>query len=1059
SHPAVAIINWLVSMLVPPDLLPRMSFSGGIPDDCRTLVVVPWLLGSEKGLDEQLDLLEIRYLGNRDRNLHFALLTDFPDAHEREMPQDGPLLAAAVAGIERLNRKYPLPGSTRFHLFHRPREWNARERAWMGFERKRGKLGELNRVLRNGDVDRFSVIIGDLAALQGARYVITLDADTMLPPQAARRLIETMAHPLNRPWFHKGSRRVIAGYGILQPRVSVNSSPGRASRFSRLFADDTGLDPYTHAISDVYQDLFGEASFVGKGIYDIDAFSRSVGTRFPNDLILSHDLLEGSYARTGLVSDIELVEHQPNRYSVEARRRHRWTRGDWQIVQWLLPIVPGPRRRGLRNMLKGHHRWKILDNLRRGLVPIAMLVLLLRGWTVAPRPLYWTLLVIAFLLAPPLLIALAQMTRNLIHRAHPRHWRDSLRSAWDHLLRTCFALAVIPFEAFLNLDAILRSAGRLLFTRRRLLEWTTMEHAAHSDASGLWEFVRLMWTAPACAGVSTLVLWTHAPGALTSAAPFLILWFFAPAIAAGLSRVPGARGHGLDAHELRFLGGVARRTWHWFETFVNADENWLPPDNYQEYPATQIAHRTSPTNIGMALLANLSAHDFGYVSVGDLLARTRNTLATLEKLERHRGHFYNWYDTQSLAALPPHYISTVDSGNLMGSLAVLGCALQHLNEEPLVPRRLSHGLADTAQVVADCVHAAVIGEPHAMLALTATLAALDTLIEHACASCDALPVLHGLLARVENEAANLAQLAAPLTQLDELKSWTAILRKQCSVALNELEELAPWLTLGDSGSDDQRVRQLLRELECNPSQRRALVMAGEVLARLHSPENEFAHDKSCLDLCAALEEMCAALRARHAQGNELAVRCRELAEMDLTFLWDRSMQQFSIGYDVEHNRLDTARYDLLASEARMASYIAIARDQVPSSHWFALGRLLTRAVGGRPALVSWSGSMFEYLMPQLLMPGFAASLLDASCRAAVAAQIAYGVRQDVPWGISESAYNVTDAHLNYQYRAFGVPGLGLKQGLGDDLVIAPYACAMALMLEPEAAVRNLQSLR
>jgi cellobiose phosphorylase len=1059
SQPAVAIINWLVSMLVPPNLLPRMSFSGGIPDDCRTLVVVPWLLSSEAGLDEQLDLLEIRYLGNRDPNLHFALLTDFPDAPQCEMPQDAALLAAAVAGIQRLNQRYPLPGSTRFHLFHRPREWNERERAWMGFERKRGKLGELNRVLRGADPDRFSIIVGDLAALQGARYVITLDADTMLPPQAARRLIETMAHPLNRPWFHKGSRRVIAGYGILQPRVSVNSSPGRASRFSRLFADDTGLDPYTHAISDVYQDLFGEASFIGKGIYDIDAFSRSVGTRFPNDLILSHDLLEGSYARTGLVSDVELIEHQPNRYSVEARRRHRWTRGDWQIVQWLLPIVPGPRRRGLRNMLKGHHRWKILDNLRRGLVPIAIVVLLLRGWTLAPWPLYWTLVVIALVLGPSLFIALAQMTRNLARRAHRRHWRESLHSAWDQVMRIGFGLAVIPFEAFLNLDAILRSAGRLLFTRRRLLEWTTMESATSADASGLLEFARLMWTAPACAGVSALVLWTHAPGALVAAAPFLILWLFAPLIAAGLSQVPHARGHGLDTHELRFLGSVARRTWHWFETFVNAEENWLPPDNYQEYPAAQIAHRTSPTNIGMTLLANLGAYDFGYVSMGELLVRTRNTLATLEKLERYRGHFYNWYDTRTLAALPPHYVSTVDSGNLMGCLAVLGCTLQQLHEEPLVPRRLSQGLADTAQIVADCVRAAVIGEPHAMLALTATLAALDTLIEHACDNRDALPVLHGLLARVENEAANLAQLAAPLTQMEDLKAWITLLRKQCSAALMELEELAPWLTLGDSGSDDQRVRELIRELECNPSQRRALAIAGETLARLRSPGNEYARDKSFLDLCAALEEMCGVLRARHAQGNELAARCRELGEMDLTFLWDRSMQQFSIGYDVEHNRLDTARYDLLASEARLASYIAIAQNQVPSSHWFALGRLLTRAVGGRPALVSWSGSMFEYLMPQLLMPSFAGTLLDATCRAAVAAQIAYGVRQDAPWGISESAYNVTDAHLNYQYRAFGVPGLGLKQGLGDDLVIAPYACAMALMLEPEAAVRNLQALR
>jgi len=1058
SHPAVALVNWAVSMLVPPDLLPRLSFSGGIPDDCRTLIVVPWLLGSEGSLAEQLESLEIRYLGNRDPNLHFALLTDFPDAPQREMPQDAALLAAAIAGVERLNEKYPLHGSTRFHLFHRPREWNARERAWMGFERKRGKLGELNRVLRGADPDRFSTIVGDLEALQGARYVITLDADTMLPPQAARRLIETMAHPLNRPWFSKGSRRVIAGYGILQPRVSVSSTPGRASRFSRLFADDTGLDPYTRAISDVYQDLFGEASFVGKGIYDIDAFSRSVGTRFPNDLILSHDLLEGSYARTGLVSDVELIEHQPNRYSVEARRRHRWTRGDWQIVQWLLPIVPGPRRRGLRNMLKGHHRWKILDNLRRGLVPIAMLVLLLRGWTLAPQPVYWTAVVIAFLLGPPLFIALAQMTRNLVHRAHPHHWRAGLRGAYEQLLRIGFAIAVIPFEAFLNFDAILRSAGRLLFTRRRLLEWTTMESATHVDASGLLEFARLMWVAPACAAVSTLVLWAHAPDALVSAAPLLILWFFAPAIAAALSHVPQTRGHALDAHELRFLGGVARRTWHWFEVFVNAEEHWLPPDNYQEYPIAQIAHRTSPTNIGMALLANLSAHDFGYLGAGELLARTRATLATLEQLPRHRGHFYNWYDTRSLAVLPPHYVSTVDSGNLMGCLAVLANALEHLEEQPLIPRALAQGLGDAAQVVADYVRAGVIGEPNAMLALTATLAALDTLIEHARDNSDGLPVLHGLLARIDLEAAKLEQVAAPLTQLEELREWIATLRAQCARVVAELDDLAPWLALGDSGSDDERVRTLLRELEGNPSQRRALAIAGEVMARLRAADNDYARDKSCVDLCIALEEMRSTLHARHAHGCELAARCRALAEMDLTFLWDPALQQFAIGYDAEHDRRDAGRYDLLASEARLASYIAIAQNQVPPSHWFALGRLLTLA-DRRPALVSWSGSMFEYLMPQLLMPGFTDSLLDASCRAAVAAQIGYGVRQEAPWGISESAYNATDAQLNYQYRAFGVPGLGLKQGLSDDLVIAPYASVMAVMLEPEAAVRNLLALQ
>jgi len=1057
SYPAVAILNWLVSVLVPPRLLPRLSFAGGIPDDCRTLIVVPWLLGSRQGLSEQLDALEIRYLGNRDPNLHFALLTDFPDAPQREMPGDDELLAAAVEGIERLNAKYPLDGSTRFHLFHRPREWNEREHAWMGFERKRGKLGELNRVLRGAEPDRFSKIVGDLSILQRVRYVITLDADTLLPPQTARRLIETMAHPLNRPWFHKDSRRVIAGYGILQPRVSV-ARPEHPSQFARLFSDDTGLDPYTRAVSDVYQDLFGEASFVGKGIYDVDAFMRSVGTRFPNDLILSHDLLEGSYARTGLVSDVELIEHQPNRYSVEARRRHRWTRGDWQIIQWLLPIVPGPRRRELRNTLKGHHRWKILDNLRRGLVPIAMMVLLLRGWWLSPYPVYWTAVVVAFLLAPPLFIALAQMARNAWHRAHPRHWRDTLRSAFDQLLRTGFAIAVIPFEAYLNLDAILRSAWRLLFTRRRLLEWTAMEEADRAAASGYAEFLALMWVAPACALLSGFALWARAPGALISASPLLVLWFASPWLAAAISREPPRREQALDAHELRFLGGVARRTWHWFETFVTADDHWLPPDNYQEFPVAQIAHRTSPTNIGLALAANLAAHDFGYIGTAALLERTRATLDTLDQLARHRGHFYNWYDTHTLEPLPPRYVSTVDSGNLMGCLLVLGGALERMHESPLISRTLARGLADTAHVIGDCVRASVSAQPQAMLALATTLAALDALIEHAQANADGLPVLRGLLARIESEAARLEQLATPLAALDELKEWIGCLRAQCASAVEELDEAAPWLGLGDSGSDDQYVRALLRELEANPPRVRALALAREAIARLRDPGSEYSQDKSSLDLAAALEEAVTGLDAQLRAGAELAARCREFAQADMAFLWDRSLQQFSIGFDVDHNRLDGSRYDLLASEARLASYIAIAQNQVPQSHWFALGRMLTRAAG-HTTLLSWSGSMFEYLMPQLLMPSFEDSLLDESCHAAVNAQIAWGVRSQVPWGVSESAYNATDAHLNYQYRAFGVPGLGLKQGLGDDLVIAPYACAMALMLEPSLGVRNLQALQ
>ncbi len=1055
SQPAVALVNWLLGMLVPAQLLPRMSFSGGIPDACRTLVVVPWLLGDAEGLAEQLDALEIRYLGNRDDNLHYGLLTDFPDAPERDMPGDAALLEAATAGIDRLNAKYPLPGSTRFHLFHRPREWNARQSSWMGFERKRGKLGDLNRVLRSARPERhFSVIVGDLAALQRVRYVITLDADTQLPPDAGRKLVETMAHPLNRPWFNKGSRRVTAGYGLLQPRVSVTHAGDRPSRFARLYSDATGLDPYTHAVSDVYQDLFGEASFVGKGIYDVDAFSRSVGTRFPNDLILSHDLLEGSYARCGLVSDIELIEQQPDRFSVDVRRRHRWTRGDWQIVQWLLPIVPGPRRRGLRNTLKAHHRWKILDNLRRGLVPLAMLALLLAGWWHGTGAAYWCLLVVVFLLGPPLLIAIVQVLRNLWQRVPPRRWRNTWRGIRDELLRDLFAIAVLPFEAWLNLDAIARSAWRLLFSRKHLLEWTPMTDATRGAASRPLGYVRLMWVAPVVALASGAALCLHAPDALTAALPFLVLWLVSPGLAWAISRTPERPSLPLDAAQLIFLHGIARRVWHWFDTFVNADENWLPPDNCQEFPVEQTAHRTSPTNIGMALLANLAAHDFGYITTGALLQRSARTLDTLQRLPRYRGHFYNWYDTRSLEPLLPKYVSSVDSGNLAGCLLLLANALEHGQDAPLVPRELARGLRATTRVVGEHLPGVDAADPHANLALAATLAELDTLLTDAAGNRDALPVLHGLLARIEAEAGKLARLVADNAIEGEFAEWSDILARQATAACEELDELAPWLALGDSGSDDDEARRLLTELEGNPSQRRTAALLDDLCARLAAPP---AGAPETPDLTDALRELRVTLSRRRDDAAALAARCRELAQMDLSFLWDRRRRQFSIGYDVARDKRDSGRYDLLASEARILSYVAIAQGQVPSSHWFTLGRQLTIAAG-RPTLVSWSGSMFEYLMPQLVMPTFRNTLLEDTCRAAVARQIQYGAQQQVPWGVSESAYNATDPNLVYQYRAFGVPGLGLKRGLGDDLVIAPYATVLALMVDPAAACNNLERL-
>ncbi|MGH8183401.1 MAG: glucoamylase family protein, partial [Rhodanobacteraceae bacterium] len=695
---------------------------------------------------------------------------------------------------------------------------------------------------------------------------------------------------------------------------------------------------------------------------------------------------------------------------------------------------------------------KILDNLRRGLVPLAMLVLLLRSWILNDVPVYWTLVLVAFLLGPPFVTSLAQVLRNAWLKVPPRRWRNTWRSIRDVLLRELFAIATLPFEALLNLDAIARSAGRLLFTRKHLLEWTPMTDAMRGAASSLTGYLRLLWVAPATAIVVGVVLGLHAPASLAAALPFLVLWFAVPGIAWAISRTPPRPPLPLDTTQRAFLHGVARRVWLWFETFVNADEHWLPPDNCQVFPVEQVAHRTSPTNIGMALLANLTARDFGYLTHGGLLQRTAAMLDTLQNLQRHRGHLYNWYDTQTLQPLPPRYVSSVDSGNLMGCLLVLANSLEHGDGEPLVSRTLGGGLRDTARILGEQLPAVEASDPHANLALAATLEELDTLIADAIGNADNLPVLHGLLARIDAEANRIAQLNADNGIAGEFAEWTNALVRQTSAACDELDELAPWLALGDCGSDDETTRALLKELENNPRQQRARELSLEIIARLESHGSGHAPD-----LCAALREAGATLNRRRDDARALAAACRERAEMDLKFLWDDDREQFAIGYNVERDKRDAGRYDLLASEARILSYVAIAQGQVPPSHWFKLGRLLTIAAG-RPTLVSWSGSMFEYLMPSLLMPAYRGTLLDDTCGAAVTRQIRYGAQQQVPWGVSESAYNATDAHLVYQYRAFGVPGLGLKRGLGDDLVIAPYATVMALMVEPSAACDNLEAL-
>ena len=1073
---AVALVNWLATVLATPHLLPRMDFSGGIPPQSRALVVIPTMLSSAADIADLVEALEVRFLANRDKNLRFGLLTDLSDARAETLPEDAALVLLAKTKVEELNAKYGSPEHDPFLLFHRPRRFNPRERMWMGYERKRGKLAALNALLRGrGEQVDFSLVVGNLAGLQQVKYVITLDTDTQLPRDAARQLVGALAHPLNRARFDQRTQRVCAGYGILQPRMAESLSSANRSHYAQLWGNEPGLDPYTRAVSDVYQDLFQEGSFSGKGIYDVDAFERALAGRFPENRILSHDLVEGCYARSGLLTDVQLYEEYPARYRTDVNRRYRWIRGDWQIARWLLPWVPvsDPAARWQKNPLSLLARWKIFDNLRRSLVPVAATSLLLLGWASLPRPWFWTLALLAVFLVPPAAASLLAVLRRPKDVLLVQHLTGSGRSTTARFAQVGFAFACLPYEAFFSLDAIVRTAFRVLVSHRRLLEWslsgdakgTNSRHIAwgarrlrrrRTIAGGfgnpprvpisidLATSFRTMGIAPLLAAASALCLARFRPSALAVAAPFLALWFASPVLAWWSSRPIPRRASRLTAAETRFLRGIARKTWSFFETFVGPKDHWLPPDNVQEHPAAAIAHRTSPTNMGLSLLANLAAHDFGYLSTGLLIERTANAIHTMESLERHRGHFYNWYDTLALTPLRPHYVSSVDSGNLAGHLLTLRQGLLGLRDEKIVGPSLFAGMADTLAMVVNATEDSGSGD----LARVAS-----AIISAAEAPPSTLPAVRRLLESIAKATASLASGLAAGPE-NQAKVWAQALARQCQDALTDLAFVAPWTSLPEAPASLDG----FAGLDQIPTLRELTGIANRLLPAIEARLWPGAADTDWwTELQRLVAECSQRSQKRIAVVERLALHAGELARMEYDFLFDDSRHLLAIGYNVEERRRDSGSYDLLASEARLCTFVAIAQGQLPQESWFAMGRRLTSA-GGKPILLSWSGSMFEYLMPLLVMPTYPGTLLDQTCRTAVERQIEYGDQLAVPWGMSESGYNAVDAHLNYQYRAFGVPGLGLKRGLAEDLVVAPYASALALMVAPEEACENLRRL-
>ena len=1104
SQLALALVNWLATLFVHPHPLPRMDFSIGIPVESRTLVVVPTMLTSPQNVDDLVEAMEVRFLANQDNNLYFSLLTDFRDAHEETLAEDEPLLHLIQVRIEALNTKYCTAEKSIFFLFHRPRRWNPQELVWMGYERKRGKLADLNALLRDetcgNSLQRFSRIVGDTTCLTNIKYVITLDTDTQLPRDVAHQLVAAMAHPLNRPRYNEKQQRVCEGYGILQPRVSVSLESINRSRYAQLQGGEVGIDPYTRAISDVYQDVFGEGSFIGKGIYDVDMFELALNSRFPENKILSHDLLEGCYARAGLLSDVHVYEDYPTHYNVDVSRRHRWIRGDWQLLGWLMPRIPGPGERRLKNPLSRLSQWKLFDNLRRSFVPITLTLLLLLGWTVLASPGFWTLAVICTLMIPPLAASIVELFRKPSEVPLRQHFTASLDTVSQRLAQAIFTLACLPFEAWFSLDAIVRTAWRMVFIHKLMLEWNPSGEIARSNRTDISATLRVMWIAPLITVVATLYLLLFKPLALVVAGPILLLWLGSPAIVWWIGQ-PRVRDEAqLTTEQTIFLRKISRKTWAFFETFVGPENRWLPPDNYQEYHGAALAHRTSPTNIGMALLANLSAYDFGYLPAGQLIERTTYTFDTMQTLARYRGHFYNWYDTKSLKPLHPAYVSTVDSGNLAGHLLTLRSGLLALADDKIFSANWFHGFHDTLGILLDAAgsnHSDQLALLHKDIAsarssppATPALAwqYLNQLIKHVEVFAEYIEVtasqepLHtasaqmpagkkrytetGEYLEIDEDSTHhptLDQASAVISETTSASDavwWAHALVRQCHTARDELTFLATWLALPAAPSEfDDNF-----DIVTAPTLRELAGFDGELLSTIEqqlsvplvnvatSAGREWLHEyRRCI--------IQASHRAteRIAAIERLAIQSNEFAYMAYDFLYDKSSRLLAIGYNVDELRRDTSYYDLLASEARLINFVAIAQGQIPQESWFALGRLLTTA-GGEPVLLSWSGSMFEYLMPLLVMPTFENTLLDQTYKAAVTRQIEYGRQRGIPWGMSESGYNLVDVHLNYQYRAFGVPGLGLKRGLAEDLVVAPYATILALMVAPESAYLNLQQL-
>jgi cyclic beta-1,2-glucan synthetase len=1033
SEIVVSIFNWSISHLSSPRFVAKLEFSEGIPEESNCVVVIPTLLSNESRVHELINDMEVYYLANQEKNLYFALLGDFKDSIFEHEESDALIVQTALDDIRKLNEKYAKAGEEIFYFYNRYRQYNEKEALWLGWERKRGKLMEFNELLRGSSSTSYNVISSDSLGLKKVKYVITLDADTQLSRGIAKKLIGAMSHVLNKPHLDYENKKVLRGYGLMQPRVSVGTIAANKTMFSKIFSGETGIDMYTTAVSDVYQDIFGEGIFTGKGIYDIDVFNFMLKAEIPENTVLSHDLLEGAYVRTALVTDVELIDGYPAYYNSSSMRLHRWIRGDWQIISWITKKSP----------LNTLSRWKIFDNLRRSLLAPSIMFLVLVSFWILPHSEQWLIIALLALLCPILFDVSEAVVAPIKGISLSGKINNGKLAIEQIFLLFCF----LPYQAYLMIDAIIRTIYRLTVSKEKLLQWQTAADVEAKLGRKSENFISAMWPGSLMAIIILALAFSNSANAGLLMLPSCLFWFISPLIAYYISIDKKEGSTELSSEQVKVLRRFSRKTWAYFEDFVNEKNNYLAPDNFQEDPPNGVAPRTSPTNMGMGLTSNLVAYDLGYIGILEALERLEKITTGMESITRYKGHFYNWYDTVTTEPLYPKYISTVDSGNLVGYFWLTSESLEEYCNTPVIESNKFLGICDTLELSSEDVEAAAaIKDFYSIIISDIKNTSID----------------------IGSWKRTLMNIFSKIIEIQKIKGcenlyWNSKAYDEVNKYLEELQKLFPWTDIILEAPDS--VKPLVDKLKLMPAQVTLKELSEELDKIIKEIERRMklssveASEKEWLEkLAVLLNNSKSEFENILDRIKDLKLRFNNMADAtDFTMLYDKKRQLFSIGYDVEKDNLGNSHYDLLASESRQASFVAIAKGDVQQKHWFRLSRAMT-LMGRSKGLISWSGTMFEYFMPLLIMKNYPDTLLNETYKSVIEGQKKYARERGVPWGISESAYNTFDPALNYQYKAFGVPGIGLKRGLVNELVIAPYSTVMALQMDVQGSIGNMKKL-